>query len=873
MHKKNEIFNSEKNPLSLDSGCFGFFSDLTKPKQTPHFSVELKTEGFVIFIVFFGFMFFFTILNLEIFSALESAYGPEITGSNYVVSRSKVERVIAQGDVFRDYIRVSNSRNSDLEISFAVSDEILDIIEFEESGIIVEKQNITQASFLVKGKTPGNYSGKISLQGDLAEDIPVNISIISNLENTPVLINIELVKNKFVLNKFLEFKLNVDKLKTEQLENATFTYDIIGEDNNSYFLGSESINVSNSFQMVKRFKIPKDLEVGPYILGVSLGYEGRVIVNKAHFLLKRGFFSILIFGFLPMWLLTLLLAFSLAGVFVFFIIKRRIAKNKKYQMKLDTKTLPKKNSDYFFLGKIAETNIPAYLEPERLKTHTIVAGATGGGKSISAQVIVEEALIHNVAVVVFDPTAQWSGMLRKCTDKKMMSYYPKFRLKETDSRAFKGNVRQVKNAREVIDIKKYIHPGQIHILALSKLDPKDMDVFVASVIRQIFKSDPKEAPELKLLLVFDEVHRLLSKFGGSGEGFLQVERACREFRKWGMGVMLVSQVLSDFVGEIKANISTEVQMRTRDEGDLNRIKTKYGGDFLQSLVKASVGVGMVVNPAYNHARPYFLNFRPILHNTRRLSDEELEKYNQYNDKVDDLEYEIEQLEKEKVDTFDLKMELKFDLKMELKLVKDKIMTGNFSVVEIYLEGLVPRVEKEWQKLGKKPKKRQLQLVSEEEIKKSVEEAKKAREKFEKEESKKQKKEEKKEAPKEKIEDKQIKPLIFDNVIFDNGIMVGSLKELKNVLPGLDEEVLKTHVNENKNDIAKWIGENLSKELGESLKGIVEKQALISGLNNFGKESPNKVLEKKEEPEKKEDKPNKAEGKEKKPEGKTDKPKK
>jgi len=103
---------------------------------------------------------------------------------------------------------------------------------------------------------------------------------------------------------------------------------------------------------------------------------------------------------------------------------------------------------------------------------------------------------------------------------------------------------------------------------------------------------------LKVILVFDEVHRLLSKFGGSGEGFLQVERACREFRKWGMGVMLVSQVLSDFVGEIKANISSEVQMRTRDEGDLNRIKTKYGGDFLQSLVKASVGVGMFVNPAY-----------------------------------------------------------------------------------------------------------------------------------------------------------------------------------------------------------------------------------------------------------------------------------
>jgi hypothetical protein len=40
------------------------------------------------------------------------------------------------------------------------------------------------------------------------------------------------------------------------------------------------------------------------------------------------------------------------------------------------------------------------------------------GKSISAQVIIEEALLQGITVLVFDPTAQWSGMLRKCDDKK-----------------------------------------------------------------------------------------------------------------------------------------------------------------------------------------------------------------------------------------------------------------------------------------------------------------------------------------------------------------------------------------------------------------------------------------------------------------------
>ena len=66
-----------------------------------------------------------------------------------------------------------------------------------------------------------------------------------------------------------------------------------------------------------------------------------------------------------------------------------------------------------------------------------------------------------------------------------------------------------------------------------------------------------ETPEIKLLLVYDEIHRLLPKFGGSGEGFLQIERGCREFRKWGVGILMISQVLADFVGQIKANINTE----------------------------------------------------------------------------------------------------------------------------------------------------------------------------------------------------------------------------------------------------------------------------------------------------------------------------
>ncbi len=768
-------------------------------------------------------------------ASLETSYGENIETENYIISRDKVERIISYGDLFEDDIQIKNLNERELSATFSVSGDATDLIDFIKFVLEIGPLGEDYANFYIKGGKLGNFTGEITITGDIIEAIPVSIIVEESPLNPLFLIDTIPLKKSFELNKDLKFKLGVNKLKKNSLDGINFSYFMVsGEE--KYLLGNEVRNVTSSFNEIKSFDFPKEIDTGEYILKVVAEYNNEEIVSTNLFLIKRSFFHIILFGFLPVWFLFLILFFVLLVLFIFLLIRRKIKKSKKYKMELDFKKLPKKSKETLTLGIVAETKVGAYLEPERLKTHTIVAGATGGGKSISAQVIVEEVLMKNVAVIVFDPTAQWSGMLRKCEDKKMMLYYPKFGLKKKDVRAFSGNIRQVSDAREIIEIQKYINPGQIQIFTLNKLDPKDIDIFIANVIRQIFKSDPKETPDLKVLFVFDEVHRLLSKFGGSGEGFLQIERACREFRKWGMGVMLVSQVLSDFVGEIKANISTEVQMRTRDEGDLGRIKTKYGELFLQSLVKASAGVGMFVNPAHNKAKPYFINFRPILHNTRRLSDEELEKYNKYNEIVDDMEYQIEQLEKIKIDVF--------DLKMEIKLIKDKVMTGNFSVVDIYIEGLKPRLEKQWQKLGKKPKKLVRKLADLSEIKKSVEEAKKAREKFEKEQSDKKKKlsenESAQKPPKEKIEDKLVKAFTFDN-----GIMVSSLKEMNDVLPNMDLEIFKLHVNPKKNQIGVWI-EQISPDLAAKIKKEQDKAKIGNLIDEFIKKSSPKTEEKKEE---------------------------
>ncbi len=248
-----------------------------------------------------------------------------------------------------------------------------------------------------------------------------------------------------------------------------------------------------------------------------------------------------------------------------------------------------------------------------------------------------------------------------------------------DAREFDGNIRAVEPGEEV-DISPYLEKdedGEIIVFSMHKLDNENMDEFVNSTIQQVFDSNLPERDELETIIVYDEAHRLLEKFGGSGKGLEQLERGAREFRKWGVGMVMLSQVISDFPGEVRANIGTTVQMRTQYDEDLERLKNKFGMDTVKSVAKAEVGSGMLQNSDYNHGRPYFVDFRPLLHSPHRLSDEELEKYEDYNQRIDELEERIDEMPEDEA----------YDYRSELKLAKRNLMKGSFNLVEIYIDEL------------------------------------------------------------------------------------------------------------------------------------------------------------------------------------------
>lgn len=721
-----------------------------------------------------------------------------IEGQDFIIALNEINKKMRVGEFSQESIYVLSFKQGSTEINVELQGDIQKFTIIDKTRLMIPSRG--DGSFLVTffaNQTPGIYTGKVNISGGINAEIPVTIEILPRdmLQVQALLISLTPQNKKLYAGSTLTFRTDLTNLLTDQQYPVRLLYTLQNmEGSETYWTYNTNVFLKTSLSIISNVELPSDIKTGDYVIRVTASYLDFTSSSSMTFPVELPFYMILLFGKFRVWHLIILLLLLLLAGLAYYYIRKNIEAKKKYHLKVEMSEMPREGPRTIVVGKIAETQFKALMNLENFKTHTIVAGSTGGGKSFSAQVLIEEMLNKDVAVIVFDPTAQWTGMLRKLTNKGLLSLYPNFGMKEQDAKAFKGNIRQIDNSRELIDIRDYMKPGEIQVFACHKLDPKEMDFFVANTVRQVFKANFDESEPLRLMLVYDEVHRLLPKFGGSGEGFLQIERACREFRKWGIGVMLISQVLADFVGQIKANINTEIQMRTRDEGDLERIKTKYGGDVLQSLVKASVGTGMVQNSAYNRGRPYFVTFRPILHSVARLSDEEIEQYNEYNNKIDQITYELNQLEELKQDVF--------DLKLELKLALDKIKAGNFNMGKIYIEGIEPRVKKFWDKMGKQPKKLERKMVSEEEMKAELEKAKQDRAQFEKDNPVKSTESgDKKEDAASKFK-KDVSP---EKILkLHNDMLVVNPTSLYSEIEAMKDSDYEYHVNENKNDFADWI---------------------------------------------------------------------
>jgi len=652
-------------------------------------------------------------MNLKTFTTLFAIlffFSTFAQGTDSITVTSNISLSAFPGEYAQTVVQVANNladpvmvfvanAKGDLEESLA-----LDNLRIEVEGLGEEELLIR--GYVFHEAQPGLYPGIITLTtGNFSKEISVLLIVKDSWDELNLTIRVYPFSEKVLPGESLQVQVDVENLAKRET-NLSLLVQFIDPDSKLVVVEVKTnFTVTTQQSLVEALNPPKKIDKKKYLVKSSVyspedgGYLAELAsdsfeislgvspLTSASLLLEKVFilsnFQIF-FGVMPAILLLIL------GYWRYKIIQER---KRRYLGMVSFDYLPKPGKRSGFVGRVAESSQDAYMELDVLQTHTLCAGATGSGKTIAAQVILEEALLKNTAVIVFDPTGQWTGFLKPCVSRGMLRLYHAFNMKKSDSRAFPGNIHTIESPDERVDVRRYMNPGEITIFTLHKLDPKEIDVFIDHTIRDVFTSNLPESSECKLILVYDEVHRLLPKFGGSGNAFVQVERAVREFRKWGVGLVLISQILSDFVGEIKANIGTELQMRTRYEKDLERISLKYGVEAMRSVIKANVGTGMVQNAEYNQGRPYFISFRPILHDSHRLSDDLLDLFGKYNKKLEGLSVRSERLAEAGVDVF--------DLNIEINLALENVRKVSFDVAGLYIQGISERINGLEKKLADK----------------------------------------------------------------------------------------------------------------------------------------------------------------------------
>ncbi|MFH1789368.1 MAG: helicase HerA-like domain-containing protein, partial [Candidatus Altiarchaeota archaeon] len=612
------------------------------------------------------------------------------------------------GESAENLTRISNTLPQPL-VLYAASPrgEIEKIVRLENTRVSIPpgETGALPIRLEVLPKTaPGVYNGSITLTtGNQTASLSVVLFVPDPWEELEVKISATPFKEAFIPGEAVTILIDIENILKRET-NLTLLTQIIDPESKTIIVEYErNFSVTTVKSIVETLLPPKNIKKKTYEVKTSIyaPHDTGKTREIASASLKVGIgltatniaqiISHRLVTFSNIQVTLAMLTVLLFILLTYWQYRVREERRKRYLSMVSFDYLPKPGKRSGYLGRVAETTKEAFIELDVLQTHTLCAGATGSGKTIAAQVIIEEALLKNIAVIVFDPTGQWTGYLTPCNTKGMLRAYPMFKMKKSDAKAFTGNIHTIENEKERIDVRKYMNPGEITIFSLHKLEPKQIDVFIDSTIQDVFASQLAESSHCRLLLVYDEVHRLLPKFGGSGRALVGLERAVREFRKWGVGLVLLSQVLSDFVGEIKANIGTEIQMRTRYEKDLERIRLKYGFKAMRSIIKASIGTGMLQNAEYNQGRPYFVSFRPILHDPHRLPDETLELFGKYNKKLDEIWNRVDKLSAAGVDVF--------DVTLEVNLAVENIRKTAFDVVELYVQGLEDRVQKLERKLA------------------------------------------------------------------------------------------------------------------------------------------------------------------------------
>jgi KaiC/GvpD/RAD55 family RecA-like ATPase len=269
-------------------------------------------------------------------------------------------------------------------------------------------------------------------------------------------------------------------------------------------------------------------------------------------------------------------------------------------------TLPKEGN---MLGRIAIDDWKLgeflYLPLRKYAQKAIlVSGASGAGKTIAAKVIVEELVEEGIPALVFDYTQQWQRLFEKNTNEEMLDRYAEFGMR----RSPKGLKGRVLNSAPQLD--SLLGSAGATIVDLSDIyDSAERVNKIARMLDQILEyfQFQEDSEDLRLMIVVEEAHLWTSK-DLPKDAIRFLDSAARLLRKKGVGVMLVSQKISDFDPAMRSAMNMSIVFRTKYDGDLKAAARMLGSQVSEVIPKLPVGYS--VFHFADVGDPFVLAWRP-----------------------------------------------------------------------------------------------------------------------------------------------------------------------------------------------------------------------------------------------------------------------
>jgi uncharacterized membrane protein len=321
------------------------------------------------------------------------------------VKERTIDLTLYQGETVRLPFTIKNNMDNETLIELVASGDASKFISFvtQRAKVLPGKEQTFELVVHIDVDTaPKLYSGSLSvIFGNQKTEIPVNIRVLSTKEEL-LDVRITTLKDEVAPGYALPVEVtlyNLGKVPRTDVDLQLEIFDI--EKGETLTSMKEVLAVETSLSRIFYLKIPKDAEERKYQVKAiaKFSYVNRSVAAQAfaYFNVKTPFLQKQFLGFaIWKWLAfgSSSIFLSVGSIAAYRQYKAEKERKRRYHVMLDLKSLPQAGPDSAFIGNLAETGTRAWIYLKDLMTHTMIAGTTGSGKTISAMVLAEEALLH-----------------------------------------------------------------------------------------------------------------------------------------------------------------------------------------------------------------------------------------------------------------------------------------------------------------------------------------------------------------------------------------------------------------------------------------------------------------------------------------------